>query len=106
MILEVHEPPGYVPRPVATDPDRALIEKTVKDLPWADITFVVLKHDENNWIEGSGSLAPEDGLSARYMLDSQEFVASQAPESLDEVIALLESYCLQDGHWKRMIAWE
>ena len=65
MILEVHEPPALQPREISKNPDLALIEKTVKSLPWSEITFVVLKIDEKNWIEGSGSLDPTDGLSAK-----------------------------------------
>src|SRR5262245_38512294 len=66
MILEVHAPPDNLPREISRSPDPGLIEKTVRSLPWSDITFVVLKIDDKNWIEGSGSLNPEDGLSASY----------------------------------------
>jgi hypothetical protein len=106
MILEVHEPPEYVPLVVATDPDRMTIETVVRSLAWADITFVILKIDDNNWIEGSGSLSPQDGLSARYMEDGQEFVSSRPPDSLQEIIDLLDSFRLQDGRGKNLIGWE
>jgi hypothetical protein len=106
MMLEVHEPPEYVPLAVAADPDRMTIETVVRSLAWADITFVILKIDDNNWIEGSGSLSPRDGLSARYMHAGKEFVSSRPPDSLQEIIDLLDSFRSQDGRWKNLIEWE
>lgn len=106
MILEVHEPPDYRPREVSKSPDLALIEKTVKGLAWSDITFVILKVDDNNWIEGSGSLKPTDGLSARYLKDGKEHVSARAPKSLDEIISILQSFHSGDGRWQKMIDWD
>ena len=105
MLLVVHEPPGHEARVVATNPDAAEIATTIKTMPWSDLTFVVLRTDENNWIEGSGSLKPEDGLSARYMVNGEEHVAAQAPSSLDELVALLQSYSKGDGRWQQLIEW-
>jgi hypothetical protein len=105
MLLVVYAPPDQHDSLVAADPDSSLIERTVRNLPWSDITFVVLKTDEQNWIEGSGSLKPEDGLSARYMLHGEEHVSARAPSSLDELLALLHSYRRGDGRWLQLIAW-
>ncbi|HVE79651.1 MAG TPA: hypothetical protein VNA89_12340 [Gemmatimonadaceae bacterium] len=106
MVLEVAEPPTHEERVVARGPDAATIEQIVEGLAWADITFVILKRDERNWIEGSGSLNPEDGLSARYMSDGDERVASRPPASLGEIIALLQSYRSGDERWREMMEWE
>jgi hypothetical protein len=106
MILEIYEPPDHAPRQVAENPDSAKIENTVKGLPWSDITFIVLKIDENNWIEGSGSLNPEDGLSARYSENGKEYVAENPPKSLEVIVSLLQSYASGDGKWKKMIIWK
>jgi hypothetical protein len=84
----------------------AQIDRTVRSLPWADISFVVLKVDEKNWIEGSGSLNPTSGLSARFMKDGAEGVSRQPPRSLEEIILLLQSYRAGDGKWKEIIEWE
>jgi hypothetical protein len=105
MLLVVHEPPDHRDSLVVANPDSSVIERTVRNLPWSDITFVVLKTDENNWIEGSGSLKPEDGLSARYMVHGEEHVAARAPSSLDELLALLQSYRRGDGRWLQLIDW-
>jgi len=106
MILEISKPPGNLPREISKNPDQVLIEKTVRELAWSDITFVVLKIDDKNWIEGSGSLNPRDGLSARYMKDGKEHVSTRAPKSLDEIIALLQSYRCGDGRWQKLIDWD
>ena len=106
MSLEIAEPPDNVERVTARDPDAATIARTVHKLAWDPITFVVLKVDEDNWMEGSGSRDPTDGFSARVMLDGEERVSSRAPESLDEIIALLQSYRAGDGRWREMIEWD
>ena len=106
MILEVHEPPEDGPREISKSPDAALIDKTVRGLSWSDITFVVLKVDDNNWIEGSGSLNPQDGLSARYMKNGKEHVSAHAPRSLDEIVSLLQSYRAGNGRWQNLIDWD
>ncbi|MFN2564934.1 MAG: hypothetical protein ABR499_07995 [Gemmatimonadaceae bacterium] len=106
MTLVVAEPPGYEERAVAVDPDAETIERAVKGLAWSDITFVFLKVDDRNWIEGSGSLNPVDGLSAKFMDDGAEWVSSRPPTSLDEIISLLQSYRAGDGRWQKLIEWE
>jgi len=105
MILEIHEPPEYEPREISKNADAAMIRKTVRDLSWSDVTFVVLKIDDKNFIEGSGSLKPEDGLSARYMKDGKEHVSKGAPKSLDEIVLLLLSYQAGNNTWLEMIDW-
>ena len=106
LVLEVHDPPDWKPREVAADPDAATVERTVRGLPWSDITFVVLRKDEENYFEASGSLSPGDGFSATYVEDGVEHLSREAPASLDAVVALLESYRSGDGRWRTMIAWD
>lgn len=106
VVLEVFDPPDWKPREVATDPDAETIARTVRGLPWSDITFVVLRKDEKNYFEASGSLDPGDGFSATYVEDGVEHLSREAPESLDVVVALLGSYRSDDGKWRTMIAWD
>ena len=106
MLLVVHEPPDHQAKLVAADPDSSVLEHTIRSLSWSDITFVVLKADDRNWIEGSGSLNSADGLSARYMLDGEEHIAARAPSSLDELLTLLQSYRRGDGRWLELIEWD
>lgn len=105
MKLEVLEPNERSERVASQHPDGDTIKKTVQGLKWSDITFVVLKIDEKNWIELSGSLKPEDGLSARYMENGVEHVSARAP-SLAEGVSLLQSYQSGDGNWRYNLSWE
>ena len=106
MILELYAPPDNDVQVISTTPDEALLTSTVKSQEWADITFVVLKRDDANWFEVSGSLNPEDGLSARYSENGEEHVSARAPESLDEGLSLLLSYFRDDRRWRQAIAWD
>jgi hypothetical protein len=105
MILRVFEPPELNEREVATDPSESEIVATVRGLAWQEISFVVLAVDENTWIEGSGSLDPADGFSARYLEDGVERVSCDAPPSLDAIVELLLSYRRNDDRWRTMIEW-
>jgi hypothetical protein len=105
LTLEILEPNEREERVVAKNPDSAVIKNTVESLKWSGITFVILKRDSKNWIEGSGSLRPEDGLSARYSEDGVEHVSARAPVSLAEIVDLLQSYRSGDGRWRTMMEW-
>jgi hypothetical protein len=104
MILEVHAAPHYQMRRML-HPNEALISSTVEEQPWDDITFILLKVDDWNWFEVSGSLRPEDGLSARYCEHGEELVAARPPASLDECVQLLLSYWRSDNQWRSAIGW-
>ena len=106
MILQVCEPPSCTPRDLAINPDLSTIAAAIRALSWDDITFVVLRLDENTWIEGSGSLRPEDGLSARFMEDGVEHVSRSAPEGLNVIEQLLTSFLLRDDRWRTLIEWD
>jgi hypothetical protein len=106
MVLEVLETAGGKQQVVAANPDAETIARVVQGLSWSDITFVVLKKDENNYLEGSGSFNPNDGLSATYMEDGVEHVSRYSPKSLQVIVALLTSYRSGDGKWRTMIEWD
>ena len=106
LTLLVMEPTEREERVVAVDPDSATIKKTVESLKWSPITFVTLKRDAKNWMEASGSLSPEDGLSARYSENGVEHVSARAPKSLSEIVDLLQSYRSGDDRWRSSIEWQ
>lgn len=106
LILELHSPTEYEAIIISETPHTINIDSAVKAQPWKDITFIVLKADEQNLIELSGSLNPADGLSARFFEDGNEYISKRAPKSLDEGVELLISYLQNDGKWKKMISWE
>jgi hypothetical protein len=45
-------------------------------------------------------------LSARFKENGVERVSSRAPDSLEEIISLLQSYRAGDEKWKEMIDWD
>ena len=106
MILQVCEPPSCTPQDVAINPDERTLVAAIRALSWDDITFVVLREDENTWIEGSRSLQPEDGLSARCMEDGVEHVSRGAPDGLDVIEQLLTSFLRGDDRWRTLIEWD
>ena len=103
LVLEVYEPPHHQTKLVVREPDDQTIEETIRGLSWSDITFVVLKADEQNWIEGSGS--HKDDFSARFARGGREYV-SQGRPTLEEIAELLKSYRAGDGRWERMLTWQ
>jgi len=70
-----------------------------------EITYLIARIDENHLLEGSGSLKPEDGLSAACRIGDVDFVSMNAPESLDEIVDLIYSFAHGDGKWRYMIEW-
>jgi hypothetical protein len=104
MKLELCAPPNNEPVVLATSPTVERVTDAVMQQPWTNITFVVLKRDEQNWLEVSG--ATGDGFSARYMADGKEFVSVRAPASLEEMCMLMKSYLMGDAKWKTAIKWE
>jgi hypothetical protein len=101
--LVVYEPPDHEPRVVAEKPNLAQLQETIQGMKWTDITFVVVRRDEDNWIEFSGST--EDGFSARYMEEGQEYVISQAPASTVDGVTLLGLYLRGDDGWRTDYEW-
>jgi hypothetical protein len=104
MTLEVAAPPDHQEKVVARDADAESIDRVMRQLSWDDITFVVLKADEDNWMETSGSAT--DGFSARITLDGETWVSRRPPESLEEMIALLVSYRNGDNAWQDVMEWD
>ena len=89
---------------ISSSPDEATIAATVRDQPWDEITFVVLRRDAKNELGISGSLSPEDGLAVHFCEDGERHVGPLA--ALDEGISLLLSYSRGDGRWRRSVSWE
>ncbi|WP_442506128.1 hypothetical protein SH528x_004956 [Novipirellula sp. SH528] len=106
LTFELYAPPSNEPEVIAQGPDEALVESTIREQSWNDLTFVVLRVDTDNWFEVSGSLNPADGLSAAYSEDGTEHVSDRPPESLDACISLMLSYLRADDRWRTDIDWQ
>jgi hypothetical protein len=72
---------------------------------WSRFATVMMWKAEQEFLEISGSLRVEDGLSATYMEGDTEMVSSTAP-SLDEAIRLLQSYAAGDSLYRTLVDWE
>ncbi|QDT28344.1 hypothetical protein Enr10x_36860 [Gimesia panareensis] len=105
ILLKILLPATSEPQIVATNPSREEIRKHVYALKWNDITFVTAEIDQDNWLDGSGSLNPEDGLSGMCSIEGVQYVTEQAPESLDEIVELLHSFVLRNGAWRTDMVW-
>jgi hypothetical protein len=101
MKFYVQDPPQCDVRPIATDPDADLIASTVLGLEWSDITFVVMERDRKNCLCVSGSFP--HGFCTDYTENGAHQVSDRAPESLEEMIALLQSYRRGDEKWREMV---
>jgi len=86
-------------------PDAQQIETIVRGLDWSSLKVVILRTDEHRFLELSGSLDPEDGLSGRYVDGAEEMITREAP-SLDDGIRLLQAYAAGGLDWKTLVDWD
>jgi hypothetical protein len=105
IVLTVVEAPAMQPREIATNPTAEVVERTVRSLSWAVMTFVTLERGDQS-LTASGSLDPSDGLSASYTDDGTEHLAAEPLRDLNTVVRLLRAYATGDSAWRTMIAWE
>ena len=88
MILETRYLDDRDPQVIGTDPSEVTIVETVRSLDWNRFAFVTLRRDGANWIDGSGSLEPDTGLSIMLSHDGIEYVTETAP-TVDTIAAAL-----------------
>ena len=93
------------PKSHLVEPDAQQIDEAVRGVDWFRFTAVVLRRDDEHFLEISGSLKPEDGLSARWVEKDDERIISEAP-SLEDSIRLLQSYAADDSRWKTLVRWD
>jgi hypothetical protein len=105
LTLEIRETPNAERRVLLTNvtPDRIAV--AVGALRWSSMTWVTLRRDTGNWLEISGSLQPDDGLSARCRVNGVERISEQPPD-LTTAAALLQAYARDDPGWQALIRWE
>ena len=105
MSLLVGQEPLFNLRVHSIEPDATTIDSVVRAVHWSGFATVMMRKAEQEFLEISGSLRAEDGLSATYMEGETEKVSRTAP-SLDEAISLLQSYAAGDSRYKSLIEWE
>lgn len=105
MSLLVGQEPDFNLRVHAVEPDATQVAAVVRSVDWSRFATVMMWKAEQEFLEISGSLRAEDGLSATYMEGDTEKVSSKAP-SLEEAIRLLQSYAAGDASYKTLVDWE
>jgi hypothetical protein len=105
MSLLVGQEPDFDLRVHTVDPDAAQVASVMRSVDWSRFATVMMWKAEQEFLEISGSLRAEDGLSATYMEGDTEKLSRTAP-SLDEAISLLQSYAAGDSRYKTLVEWE
>src|SRR5688572_14249314 len=105
LVLMVATEPGMQARVHTVHPDVQQIEAIVHELDWSTLKVVILRTAEHRFLELSGSLHPEEGLSGRYVDGAEEMITREAP-SLDEGIRLLQAYAAGGPDWKTLVDWD
>lgn len=106
MQLMVREPPDYALRVVADDPGPQVIERIIRGLRWSKTTVIYVFGDNDHWLEVFGSSDPGHGFGATFRANQARHPAASAPENLDVVVDLLQSYAAADDRWMRLISWD
>lgn len=104
VTLTVLHSGGEAPRAVAVNPEYSEIRKIVFDLTWDDMTFVTASIDEDNWLDGSGSLNPEEGLCISCCINGVEYL-TQGTDTLDRIVDLLHEFVNRRGGWRTSVVW-
>jgi len=78
MILQVQYEGGREPTVVTNEPSEAGVANAVRSMDWNRFAFVTLHKDDRNWLDGSGSMQPEDGLSMMLSVDGVQYVTETA----------------------------
>ena len=105
MSLLVGQEPDFNLHVHTVDPDAVQVAAVVRSIDWSRFATVMMWKAEQEFLEISGSLRAEDGLSATYMEGDTEKVSSTAP-SLEEAIRLLQSFAAGDASYKTLVEWE
>lgn len=82
------------------NPSESDILETMNSIDWNLFHQVCLSKNDNDWIEVGGSLK-EDGLSAIYEKNNEQFVIDKPPTSINELIEILLSYFNNNGKFNK-----
>jgi hypothetical protein len=98
MTLDLQPPPKYERQVLSYDPTPEIVARAVRSQRWDDLTYLVLRKDEENWLSVSGYLP--DHFAAFVQVGGKETAIDKAPQSMEEMTALLQSYLADDKAWK------
>lgn len=82
------------------NPSKTDIIETMNSIDWNLFHQVCLSKNDYDWIEVGGSLQ-EDGLSAMYEINNEQFVIDKAPTSINQLTEMLISYFNNDNKFNK-----
>ena len=82
------------------NPSESDILETMSSIDWNLFHQVCLSKNDYDWIEVGGNLK-EDGLSAMYEKNNEQFVIDKAPSSINQLTEILLSYFNNDGKFNK-----
>ena len=82
---------GETEQLISNRANEALIKSSINSLNWKEFHQVILEKSSGDFIEVGGSLG-EDGLSAIYQKDEEQFVIISKPKSVEELTSILVLY--------------
>jgi len=82
------------------NPSESDILETMNSIDWNLFHQVCLSKNDYDWIEVGGNLK-EDGLSAMYEKNNEQYVINKAPSSINQLTEILLSYFNNDGKFNK-----
>ncbi|MFD0932114.1 hypothetical protein ACFQ0R_05805 [Psychroflexus salinarum] len=82
------------------NPSESDILEAMNSIDWNLFHQVCLSKNGYDWIEVGGNLK-EDGLSAMYEKNNEQFVIEKAPSSINQLTEILLSYFNNDGKFNK-----
>ncbi|MEM9671538.1 MAG: hypothetical protein AAF992_03040 [Bacteroidota bacterium] len=84
---------------VSDNPTEHLIEEVVNSLDWQNFNSITLVKNNVNWLSVSGNIS-NDGLAIVIEEDGTSNVSERPPETIDELIKILQAYLQGDEQFK------
>ena len=84
---------------ISENPTKAQVSHIVNSLDWTNFNAVILRNNEGNWLEVSGSL-DNDGFAIIYEENGVPFISEDAPEKLVQLENALQSYLFGNEKFK------
>ena len=79
-----------------------IINEMINSLDWQQLNSITLMVDESNWLSVSGNIS-DDGLAVVCQENGNIRVSDIAPENVEELIIILQSYLKGGQQFKKFI---
>lgn len=96
MILRISYEGDREPTDVTTNPTESDVADAVRSMDWNRFAFVTLLKDDGNWLDGSGCLEPDFGLSMMLSVERIQYVTETAPPTPSSMLPVFNAYLRGD----------